>query len=153
MIFPRDSMLFGKKIWYEPARIIDWHLDAKSTSQQVLDIYSITHISHGIIFFLISRLIGINVKNSIYVSLILEILYEIAFNSRVLIKIYINNWPNYLGDSLVNSTADIILTLLGVFIAMKNPVVGVLYVIISESILYKYSAGLFTHLQQFIERV
>ena len=64
-----------------------------------------------------------------------------------IIKIYRNKWPNYKGDSLINSIVDIIFTLIGILIAIKNPLSGILLVIISELILYKYSAGLFTHLQ------
>ena len=149
---PPETRIFNRYVWYNPPEIIDWQLDAKSTSQQIVDIYSITHISHGVIFFLLLKWLGTSVTNAIYMSILLEILYEIISNTPEAIKIYRDKWPNYEGDSLINIVGDIIFTLVGVYLAYKLPTLGIMYVIITELILYKYSAGLVSHLHTFYTR-
>ena len=86
ILLPPNTIIFNKYVWYNQPKIIDWDLDGPATSQQILDIYSITHISHGIIFFLIFQLIGFNIKKSIYLSLILDILYKFDGWTNVLWK-------------------------------------------------------------------
>jgi hypothetical protein len=144
---PPETMLLGKKIWYNPPKIIDWNFDAKSTSQQIFDVYSLTHITHGILFFLAFKLLGASNLNALYMSLGLEILYEFVSNTPKAIEIYRDKWPNYRGDSIININGDILCALLGVLLVYKLPFVGILFAIISEIILYKYSAGLLAHLQ------
>ena len=151
-ILPPETTILGKKIWYNPPKIIDWNFDAKSTSQQIFDVYSLTHITHGILFFLAFKLLGASNLNALYMSLGLEILYEIISNTPQAIKVYRDKWPNYRGDSLINITGDIVCALLGVLLVYKYPVVGLLFALISEIILYKYSAGLLTHLKTIYTR-
>lgn len=146
-ILPPETIIINKKTWYNPPKIIDYNFDAKSTSQQFLDVYSLTHITHGVLFFLGFKLLGASNLNALYMSLGLEILYEIFSNTQQVVDIYAKKWPNYRGDSLINSTSDIICALLGVLLVYKYPVVGLLFVLISEIILYKYSSGILAHLK------
>ena len=149
---PPETTLFGKKIWYNPPKIIDWNFDAKSTSRQIFDVYSLTHITHGILFFLAFKLLGASNLNALYMSLGLEILYEFLSNTPKAIKIYRDKWSNYRGDSIINIHGDILCALLGVLLVYKFPLMGILFAIISEIILYKYSAGLLAHLQTIYTR-
>ena len=151
-ILPPETIIINKKIWYNPPKLIDWHLDAISTIQQILDVYSLTHITHGVLFFLGFKLLGASNLNALYMSLGLEILYEIISNTPQAIKVYRDKWPSYRGDSLINITGDIVCALLGVLLVYKYPVVGLLFALISEIILYKYSAGLLTHLKTIYTR-
>ena len=50
-IIPSNVKLMGRPLWHDPKKIIDFELDGKGTSQQILDIYSFSHITHGILFY------------------------------------------------------------------------------------------------------
>ena len=60
----------------------------KGTSQQLIDIYSLSHISHGIIFYLI--LDGYRI-NFFFQSLIIELAWEIFENTDYIINKYREN--------------------------------------------------------------
>ena len=45
----------GRPLWHDPKKIINFELDGKGTSQQILDIYSFSHITHGILFYFLIK--------------------------------------------------------------------------------------------------
>ena len=45
------NKFLGRPLWHEQVHIIDYQLYGPSTSRQIIDIYSFTHIPHGIILY------------------------------------------------------------------------------------------------------
>lgn len=48
-ITPYNLKLIGRPLWHNPRKFVNFKLDDKGTSQQILDIYSFSHITHGIL--------------------------------------------------------------------------------------------------------
>ena len=95
-------------------------------SMGVLDKWSITHITHGFIFFLIilffnKQYFNDNYSNKfIYIALLFELIWEILENLPSVIYIYRksrNLYRSYVGDSIANVIGDIIFTLFGIIIS------------------------------------
>ena len=95
-------------------------------SMGVLDKWSITHITHGFIFFLIilffnKQYFNDNYSNKfIYIALLFELIWEILENSPFIIYKYRksrNLYRDYVGDSITNVIGDIIFTLFGIIIS------------------------------------
>ena len=145
---PCNSSLFSKPLWPCPYNSRLKHLyisesDGKYTSQSLFDIYSFTHISHGMIIFYITKLINKKLKlQDKYLFLIvvmIEILWEIIENSQFIINKYRNNSVisrNYKGDSIINSVGDIFSMIIGYIIAYTIPKISFLLLIINEMVLY-----------------
>ena len=140
-----DSKINNVPIWPCPYndRLKNIYIDKpndKYTSLSLFDIYSFTHISHGIIVFLILYYIyGRKNVNMVYVVIGRAILWEIVENTDyVLSKYRINNkyQRNYIGDSIINSIGDILCCFIGFTIAYNYPKYGILLLIISEILLY-----------------
>jgi hypothetical protein len=134
----------NKDIWYEPRKIIDYDLDGSSTSKQVFDIYTFSHISHGILYYLILDFMNISPINSFYISITIELLWEVFENSEYIINKYRNkqNYENYTGDSIMNSISDIYAVIFGFYITYKNKQFAIIYLFVSEILLMKYNANL-----------
>ena len=132
-----------------PRRIIDTVSPGPNSDVMVLDKWSFSHVSHGIIYFAILYLIKVILKKThnidmslttiLIISLIIEILWEYFENSKgMVIKLQKAGLTNY-GDSIVNSAGDIMSCLIGVMIASVSPIIGILYIIITELIFYPNS--------------
>jgi len=109
----------------------------KWTSESLLDIYSFTHISHGIILYYVLYYFHGNKKytSMIYVALLYEVLWEIIENSSVVINRYrtaSNISRNYAGDSIINSVGDILSMSIGFFITWYYPKHGYKLFLINE---------------------
>ena len=75
---------------------------------------------------------------NLYLSLLIEIIWEILENTEYLIELYRKYdkySKNYIGDSVINILADIFLMIVGFLFASKYKH-AYLFVIISEIILY-----------------
>ena len=138
------SKIFGKNIWYKEKKVITFELDGKETSQLLIDIYSLSHISHGILFYFLFNKLGYNDKTNLYLTIILEFIWEIFENTPFIINKYRKNsaYKNYKGDSIINIIGDLIFTIIGYYLTCKYPKVAVFYLITSEIILSKYNASL-----------
>ena len=140
-----DTKIFGKEVWpvkkEERLRnLIIYEATNKYKDRTVIDPYSITHISHGILFYFIMNFIypNQNILN-LYRSLFIEITWEILENMDYLINLYRKYdkySKNYIGDSIVNIAADIILMITGFLFASKCKSSAFIFVIVSEIILY-----------------
>jgi hypothetical protein len=120
------------------------------SSMGILDKWSITHITHGMIFFTI--LLDINKKYSnkiIYISLFIELVWEILENLPYIINKYRRSrtiYRDYVGDSISNIVSDLIFTVFGIIIAydlsikphMKPSLKPLFYVIIFFELLTYY---------------
>ena len=137
--------IFGRPIWYNPKKIIDLELDGKGTSQQFLDIYSLSHITHGVLFYFLLNFLEIK-NNTFVIALLLEIAFEIFENSALVTKYRKNTeFKNYHGDSIVNILGDIIAAAAGFLLARNYPQMSILYVALAELITINKNSN-FIHL-------
>jgi hypothetical protein len=99
-----------------------WGID---TSQNLADPYSTSHILHGIIFYLALWYFTprIPVRYRLILAVLLEIAWEILENSPFIINRYrtITASLNYYGDSILNSTGDVLCAILGFWLSYKLP--------------------------------
>ena len=111
-------------------------------SKKFFDIYSFSHISHGILFYLFFKYKKFNFLYGLYLTIILEFLWEMFENTEFIICIYRKDYGNYDGDSYINITGDIIFTIIGYLLASKTLYGSILFLIVSEILLIPYKANL-----------
>ncbi len=132
----------GRPIWYNPPKIISYKLDGDDSNKQLLDIYSFSHITHGILLYFLLKHLEINPINGLFITILLEIIWEIFENTEYIIKQYRKTYKLYDGDSIVNMIGDVLLTIIGYYLAFCYPKMSILYVIIMEIVLLPYKASL-----------
>ena len=95
------------------------------TSQHLADPYSASHLMHGIIFYavLISFTKKLSLQARFLIALLIEIGWELLENSPLIIERYraATASMEYTGDSILNSTGDILFALVGFWIAYRLP--------------------------------
>ena len=136
--------IFGRPLWHNPKKLINFELDGKGTSQQIFDIYSFSHITHGILFYFLLKYLNYNTINGLYITIILEILWEIFENTPYIINKYRQKkeYKYYEGDSIVNMMGDIVACIVGFYFAYKSPHYALVYLIVSEILLRPFKASL-----------
>ena len=111
-------------------------------SKNFFDIYSFSHISHGILFFLFFKYIKVHFLTGLYLTIILEFLWEMFENTDFIICIYRKDYGNYEGDSYINIIGDITFTIIGYLFASFTLYGSILFLITSEIVLIPYKANL-----------
>ena len=114
-----------------------WHgvVFSSENSQHLSDWYTPSHIIHGILFFGFFTLIlpraGVNMRLAL--SLLVECAWEILENTDMIINRYRESTISldYFGDSVINSSADIIAMVVGFFIAARLPVWASIAIIVA----------------------
>ena len=105
----------GKFGWWE---VSVWSAE---NSQRVADAYSFSHIIHGILFYALLWLFArkIPLRYRFLMALGLEAGWEILENSPIIIDRYraVTISLGYVGDSVLNSLSDIVMTGIGFIIA------------------------------------
>lgn len=137
------NKFLGRPIWHETINIIDYNLDAPGTSKQILDIYSFSHITHGILFYFVFKYLKIPIIQAFGLSIILEIILEIFENTPYIINKYRERpeYVNYQGDSIVNMIGDLLSMIIGFYLSFKNKNIAIIYLIITELILIPFGAN------------
>jgi hypothetical protein len=113
-------------------RILLWaRITSPELSQQIADAYSFSHIIHGLAFYAIYRLITrragkFSLPLCFFLAMLTECGWEILENTPMIIERYRQSAlaAGYYGDSILNSTCDILFAALGFFLAAKLPTWG-----------------------------
>ena len=110
--------------------------DSPRTSQMLADWYSFSHIVHGLIFYAALWLIARRwpVQWRFIVALLVEASWEVIENTPMVIDRYRTTTAalGYTGDSVLNSVSDILMMVVGFFLARKLPLwasIGLLVVL------------------------
>ena len=113
----------GRSWWCDCSSAIPWAWDVNSShnSQHLFDPYSLTHMLHGVIFFLVLRGLfpSIASRTRFLIAVIIESGWEVLENSPLIIDRYrsVTVSLGYYGDSIANSMSDIVCCAVGYLIA------------------------------------
>jgi len=120
----------GRPVICRCGRIALWHGSVRSpeNSQQLLDWYSLSHLVHGLLFYLAAWAASRRWpwRARLVLAVMVEALWEVAENSPAIIDRYRATtlaW-GYAGDSILNSLADIACMIVGFLLARRLPTVG-----------------------------
>lgn len=121
----------GKFGWW------DGNIQSSENSQRVADIYSFSHIIHGICFYFLLWLVArrIPLEYRFLIALIVEAVWELLENSSLIINRYRGATISlgYFGDSVLNSVSDIFMMSFGFLITRFTKIwVSVAIIIIFE---------------------
>lgn len=114
-----------RRWWCECGTVRPWISDIWTShcSQHLLDPYSLTHFSHGLIFSMLLAIVAPrwSLARRLAVAVALAAAWEVLENSRFVIDRYRTATMslNYLGDSVVNSLGDIGACALGFMVAER----------------------------------
>ncbi len=105
-----------------------WHgvVVSSENSQHLSDWYSPSHFIHGVLFYgALAWLLGsLSIGARLSVAVFIESIWEIFENTDFVINRYREATIalDYFGDSVINSTSDILFMVLGFFFAWRFPV-------------------------------
>ncbi len=104
----------------------DNNIWGNETSQRVADVYSFSHIIHGMIFYFVLWLVArkLPLKYRFLIALIIEAGWELLENSPIIINRYRAETIalGYAGDSILNSVSDILMMSIGFLTARFSKV-------------------------------
>ncbi len=133
--------LMGQPLMYEGGFVKFWHsvVISGENSQHFTDWYTFSHVIHGFLFyaglsFLFPRL---SVGTRLLMALAIESGWELFENTDMIINRYREQAlaQGYFGDSIVNSTGDMLAALGGFLLAARLPVwASVVSIIVLEGI-------------------
>ena len=123
-----------------------WHAELVSSenSQHLSDWYSFTHIVHGFLLFFLLWLISKKIPQirkfsvGFVIAVVIESIWEVIENTNFVIYRYREATIalDYFGDSIINSTADILFMSLGFMMASRLSVLALVsFVAASELML------------------
>ena len=122
-----------------------WHAELVSSenSQHLSDWYSFTHIVHGFLFFFLLWLISKKIPQirkfsvGFVIAVVMESIWEVIENTDFIINRYREATIalDYFGDSIINSTADILFMSLGFMIASRLSVLASVSFVVGSEVL------------------
>tara|TARA_B100000745_G_C19938071_1_gene316151 strand:+ start:176 stop:553 length:378 start_codon:yes stop_codon:yes gene_type:complete len=113
-----------------------------SSSQELFDIYSWSHITHGILFYHFFSYFKFPIQQIIILSIVSEIIWEYIENTDYIIEKYrSHNFRNYKGDSNINIFGDILFSIIGIYLSYSSKSFSIFIMIFLEIILSKYKAN------------
>jgi len=99
--------------------------DSPKTSQMLADWYSFSHIVHGLLFYAMLWLVARRwpIERRFTIALLVEAAWEIVENTPLVIDRYRTATAalGYTGDSVINSLSDIVMMILGFYLARRLP--------------------------------
>lgn len=121
-------LLDGRALVAASGRVLLWYDDpwGPEGSQHIFDWYSPSHVIHGLLFhaalWLVARRLGLGWR--FLIAVIVECAWEIVENSDAVIERYRTATvsKDYLGDSVLNSVADVLCMAFGFWLAGRLPV-------------------------------
>lgn len=131
ILFAAILFLMGQPLICECGFVKWWHgptVLTSENSQHISDWYTFSHIIHGFLFYGIAWLLGRKrgwpVGFMFLLALLAETSWELFENTDFIINRYrsITISFDYFGDSVINSTADVLAMALGFFLAWRLPV-------------------------------
>ncbi|NUR45316.1 MAG: DUF2585 family protein [Sphingomonas sp.] len=100
--------------------------DSPRTSQMLADWYSLSHIVHGLLFYVLLWLVArrLDANWRFVIASCVEAAWEVVENTPMVIDRYRATTAalGYTGDSVVNSLSDVVMMAIGFLIARKMPV-------------------------------
>jgi Protein of unknown function (DUF2585) len=132
----------GRPLVYQHGPVRLWSGDVASdqNSQQLADPYTFTHVTHGVLLFGLVGLVGrrLPARTRVVIAIALECAWEAFENTDTVIQRYRAATVSlgYYGDSVLNSTGDVLAATLGAILAAQLPVwLLVLVVVVVEIVL------------------
>lgn len=130
---------FGRVIICKCGYVKVWQsaVMTSENSQHLTDWYTFSHIIHGFGFYYLGRLLSkkISLFQSFLLALTLEVGWELIENSSFIINRYRTTTMSleYYGDSIINSSFDVLAMVLGFYLAKKFPAwIVILLIILME---------------------
>tara|TARA_A100001015_G_scaffold320612_1_gene447633 strand:- start:5211 stop:5729 length:519 start_codon:yes stop_codon:yes gene_type:complete len=140
---PYNFKLFNRVVWTKNKRIINFKLNDKNTDKEIFDIYSFSHITHGVLLCYLLSLFSFNKNKIVIISIIIELIWEFFENTDYIINKYRkkDEYNNYDGDSIVNIIGDLISMIIGIIIYFKSKNFALIFIILLEIIFYPFNAN------------
>jgi hypothetical protein len=105
-----------------------WHggIDDREVSQHFIDWYTYSHVVHGIIIYFLIWAIAedrASLALGLLIAASVAAVWEVLENAPFIVKSYARTTivPDYAGDSVVNSTGDMLATIAGFLAAALLP--------------------------------
>src|SRR5690348_11299132 len=99
------------------------NIHTADNSQHLFDPYSFTHVIHGFMFIALAYLLGPRLSEAwkLMMALSLEAVWEVIENSTFIIERYRAETISigYVGDTILNSSGDIVACALGALVARR----------------------------------
>ena len=116
----------GRTMWGAAEGFGLWSgdIDSKFNSQRLTDPYTFSHISHGLVFFLLLSLAfadRLAERYRMVVAVVLEGVWEVVENTPMVIDRFRETTiaQGYYGDSVLNSVGDVMACAVGFAIAIR----------------------------------
>lgn len=123
-----------------PVRFWSGNVASDQNSQQVADPYTFTHVTHGALFYGLTKvaLFRASVPTRLLATVALESAWEAYENTDTVVERYraVTISLGYYGDSILNSLADIVACVLGFWLTARLPRrVTLVWVVVVEVVL------------------
>lgn len=139
-----SELALGRQLWGAPGVPGFWsgNIHSSHNSQFVFDPYTFTHVTHGILFYGLFRVLFKRVSEGtgFLMAAVVESAWEVLENSDLVIERYraATISLDYYGDSIVNSMSDIVACLAGFFFASRLPARAVVLSVVAVELILLY---------------